>query len=138
MTDFDILSALNFRLSEFLSEHSIAVAYPNDNYNPSEGTSYIKVDLLPSETVPEAIGIGSKTRHSGIYQLMVIVPKYNSLGGVKVVVDKLKKFFKMSTTVTFNQVFIRITKFQVNSYREDEVWFYQPVSIYYRSDLENS
>lgn len=137
MTDIDILSALNYRLSEFLATNPIDVSRPNEKYKPSEGTGFIKVDFLPATTETEAIGQGAKTRHTGIYQLMLTLPKYESFSKAKGLIDGLKTFFKMSTAIVYNGVALRVTKFQVNQHKDDDTWFYQPVSIYYRTDLIN-
>jgi hypothetical protein len=137
MTDLDILSVLNYRLVEFLDVHPISVSYPNIKFTPQQGVPYIKVDFLPAETVAAAVGGDAKTRHVGIYQLMLVLPKYKSFLEAKDIVDDLKSFFRMSTAITYNGVSLRVTKFQVNPYKEDKDWFYQPVSVYYRTDLEN-
>lgn len=137
MTDLDILSVLNNRLNEFLEVRDIAVSKPNEKYNGEEGVEYIKVDFLPATTETETIGQDAKTRHTGIYQLMLILPKYESFAKAKGIIEDLKTFFKMSTGIIYNGVAVRITKFQVNQYKEDDTWFYQPVSVYYRTDLIN-
>jgi len=138
MTDIDIMGVLNYRLSEYTNLNPIDVDYPNIKYEPSNGTSFLAVDLLPGTTTPASIGTGACTRHVGVYQIMINVPKYKSFSESKVLIDGLKNYFRMSTGITYNGITVRVTKFQVEQYMTDDAWFKQPVSIYYRSDLENT
>lgn len=137
MTDIDIMGAMNYQLSQYLATNSVPVAYPNVAYEPIIGTKYLKVDILPARTSQASIGIDSRSRHIGIYQIMVIVPKEQSFVQVKPLVDGLKEYFKMNTSIVYNGLSIRVTNFQVDNYMDDDVWFYQPLSISYRADLEN-
>ena len=137
MTDIDILSALNNQLQDFLVVNPMDVAYPNVAYSPTRGTEYLEVDILPASTVSAAVGIGACTRNIGIYQILVRVAPKKSFSEVKPIVDNLKTYFKMGTSILYNGVSVRVTKFKVEPAMEDHGWFVQPISVYYRSDLEN-
>jgi hypothetical protein len=137
MTDIDIFSTLNYQLQQFLTAHPIDVQYPNVAYVPQIGTDYIKVDLLPAETRQSDLGSGFRNRHTGIYQILIFTQTGSGSVSSKTIIDNLRTYFATATAISYNGVDIRISKFQINNYMEDADWFIQPVSIYYRSDIEN-
>lgn len=137
MTTIDIMGVMNYQLSQYLATNSLPVAYPNVAYTPQIGTTFLKVDILPSRTSQASIGTDSRARHIGIYQIMVIAPKEKSFVETKPIVDGLKEYFKMNTAIVYNGISLRVTQFQEDRYMDDDVWFYQPLSISYRTDLEN-
>lgn len=141
MTDLNIMGVLNDRLGQWLSTTTRVSAtdidYPNRDYSPTLGTSYIKVDIMPAQTSQASIGQDSRSRNIGIYQLMIFVPKNRSMMDSVPIVNELKEYFKFGTGIILGDIKIKITRFQIEPYLEDDAWFVQPVSISYRADLEN-
>ena len=135
-TELDVERTLNYQLNSFVSSYNIDIAYTNVPYEPKEGTDYIKVDFLPATNVPAAIGLLSQNRIVGIYQFTI---NTNSDGKAKVktIIDTLKTFFKRGTTIIYNGIKVRITKFAIGPYLDDAVWFQQVISVSFRSDIDN-
>ncbi len=137
MTEYDILGVLNNQLVQFSQEHPIDIAFPGVSYDPTVGTPYIKPNLIPATNSSVGIGIDTKNRHIGVYQITVRIPSAQTLGDMKVILSVLKKYFKKSSSLILDDVKVRITRFLMGPFVEEPDWYTQIVRVEYRADLEN-
>ena len=137
MTDYDIMGVLNNRLVQFSQERPIDLAFPGVSYDPVVGTAYIKTNLIPATSSSVGIGLNTKNRHLGVYQITVRIPSAQTLGEMKTILATLKMYFKRSSSLLLNNVKVRITGFQLGPFVEEPDWYTQIVRVEYRADLEN-
>lgn len=135
--EYDIEAVLNTRLSEFVEDYPIDVAFPAVPYEPKEGVPYIKVDNLPAGNVSVGIGEGTKNRYTGSYQLTVAIPANRGLADLRQIVNNLQTYFKRGTGLIMDDVKVRVTRFRLVTRMEESDWFTQFIRIEYRADLVN-
>jgi hypothetical protein len=136
-TEKDIEIVLNYRLSQYLSEYPIDVAYPNKTYTPEIDTSYLKVDYLHGETSQVELGTESDDRAVGVFQITMNVKNDEGHSAVTTLVSQLKEYFKRGTVATYGGLNVRITAFYLGSYESETDWYREVINIVFRSDISN-
>lgn len=137
MTEFDIEMVLNYRMEEFRAEYGIDVVYTNTDYVPVVGTDFIKVDFLPASSNSASIGVNSKNRILGLYQLNVNTESMKGQARMKEIAEGLQKYFKRGTGIEFGDVKVRIERFRMWRATESASWYSQIWRVEFRSDIEN-
>ena len=137
MTQKSIEKTLNYRLSEFLESYPMEVDYPGVGYAPTQGTPYLKIDYIHSETFQRQLGTDSPNRASGVYQITVNTESNQGTKESSTIINNLKEFFKTGTRIIRGDNKVRITNFYLGSYVDDADWYREVVNIVFRSDITN-
>ena len=137
MSELNIEQVLNYQLNEFQTAYPIDIKYSNTEYEPVIGTNYISQVLIPNSNTQASIGPDSCNRLEGIYQLMLNIDSGIGKGTLIPIINNLKTYFKRGTSIIYNGIKVRVTKFAVTAFYEEEAWYRQVIEIEYRSDIEN-
>lgn len=120
----DIQTALNVRLDSLTSHPPIA--YENVEARQSAATEYLRPTFLPGQTDQASLGDAGKDVTNGIYQVDV----FTKLGsGWSAWPDAIADHFKRGTTLTKNNVTLRIVNASIERGLKDEPFYIVPVTI---------
>lgn len=136
-TELDIEVVLNSRLEMLRAVYPIDIAYTAIDYVPVIGTPFLIPDFIPATSSSTTIGTNSRNRITGLFQIRVRVPSLQGKALMKLWVERLKEYFKRGTGIELNGVQVRVLRFRVFDFDDDNVWFTQVVRIEFRSDIEN-
>ena len=128
----NIKQALEDILKSVSDANSVPVAWPNIDYNPSDGV-YYQPYLIPVETKKIGFSLTDDNDYAGIFQVSVNFYKGTGTAECRQAVDDLLTgFYKgVSQTVNGDRVFIEQSSVAAQV-EKTEGWFYIPVSIRYR------
>ena len=130
MTVFaDIQSALNTRLNTLSGGY--AVAWENIEYEPVQGTPYLRPTFLPAETFGATIGATGTDNQSGIYQIDVFVKAGQGHGAAVILADSIADHFKPVTELVYNGRLVRCMSVSILRGRSDNGWYQVPIEIRY-------
>ena len=119
----DMQAALDARLD---SMDSTPVAWPNIPYEPSAGTTYVRPQFLPAETVQVSLGASGKDETNAIYQVDVVYPRG---AGRTTLTDTIADHFKRGTVLSYNGTSLRVRSVSIGPALLDGAWTFVPVSI---------
>lgn len=134
---YEIETALNNQLNNYITAYPIDLAMPNVEYNPEVGTDYLKVDFLPGEPTQNGIGTCSQNRIFGVYQITINTKINQGKYNANIIYKQLKEFFARGTAINYDTIGVRITKIYLGGYLEESPWYRQVVNIQFRSDIDN-
>lgn len=122
-----IRAALDLRLATLTPV--IATAQENGKYEPTIGTPYQKVSLLPNET--EAPALNQQTLiERGIYQISVCYPFGNGSSNASARAELIRSHFPAGLTLTQDGYKVRISRApSIARAIPDDMWYIVPVSI---------
>lgn len=119
----DMQAALDARLD---SMDSTPVAWPNIPYEPQGGTTYVRPQFLPAETVQASMGESGKDETNAIYQVDVVFPRG---AGRTTLPDTIADHFKRGTVLSYNGLSLRVRSVSIGPAILDGAWTFVPVSI---------
>ena len=128
----DIRKALDTRLSVMAGLP--AVAWPNTDYEPVYGTSWLRPTLLQ---VPTVGGTTTTDFHQGIYQIDVFVQVGTGAAAAEALVDAICDHFKPVTELTSNGVTVRCVTVSALGARSEDAWYHVPIEIRYHAFTNN-
>ncbi|MCG8608957.1 MAG: DUF4128 domain-containing protein [Pseudomonadales bacterium] len=129
----DISAALSGRLNTLTDLPP--VAWMNRIYSPVDGTLFLKEFWMPGEVEQSDLGTSGRDFHQGIYQVNIFCPTNNAKNEGLVLADRIADHFARSTTLTYNDVNLRITKTKIVGGAPDGAWWIVPVEIHYETYL---
>tara|TARA_R110000803_G_scaffold37766_3_gene81487 strand:- start:52 stop:459 length:408 start_codon:yes stop_codon:yes gene_type:complete len=127
----DIQAALDTRLASIAG--SPPIAWPNIEYEPTGGTTYLRPAFLPAETLQSGLGSEGLDETNGIYQIDVV---YKVGSGRSSLVDSVADHFKRGTVATYNGVNVRIRSVSIAPAIFDIAWHFVPVSVSFQTYTE--
>jgi len=104
----DIQSLLNEHLSQL--PNAPTIAWENLYVEVDENEIYLEPHLFPSDTYYPELGENAAAYLSGIYQINVVAPKGQGWGNVADLVDSITEHFKRGTTLSNENMTLRISK----------------------------
>jgi hypothetical protein len=78
-----------------------AIARQNVPYEPTTGTSFIKVDLVPTSRRPAVRGLNPQQRYDGLYSILICTPEGMGPGAGYDVADLLLDRFNATTDISY-------------------------------------
>jgi hypothetical protein len=108
-----------------------AIAHQNVPYEPTTGTPFIKVDLVPTSRRPAVRGLNPQQRYDGIYSLLVCTPEALGSGAGYDIADLLLQRFEATTDIplTGNPLIVSIDYSEVRASFLDSPFYYTPLTI---------
>lgn len=106
------------------------IAYPNDGYEPAQGSEYVEAHKMPIASEQASLGASGKDRNFGIFQITVKIPKGD---GESLLSDQIADQFKRGTVLTKNGTITRVVSVSVSQGFSSEAWYSVPITISFRS-----
>jgi hypothetical protein len=127
----DIEAALTIHMNSLANRP--AVAFPNVKFEPNGKKPYLRINIIPAETVQAALGAEGKDETNGICQITVFVPAGS---GRSELPDIIANHFKRGTVLSYNSTSIRLRSPSVGVSIVDGAFYFIPVSIPYQTFTE--
>ena len=127
----DIQAALDTRLSALAGGNPIA--WPNIEYAPTGGTTYLRPSFLPADTLQSGLGVTGLDETNGIYQVDVV---YKANSGRTTVADAVADHFKRGTVASYNGVNVRVRSVSIAPAIFEGAWHFVPVSVSFQTYTE--
>jgi hypothetical protein len=128
----DIRAALETHISTTANLPDIA--YENVVFEPTTGTSFIRVMYLPTVTRPAVRGLNPQLRYQGVFAVTVFAPEGNGPSTADDYVNKVIDAFQATTDISFTNAQSETIKLSIE-YAErqqgliDSPWYYVPINI---------
>jgi len=128
----DIRAALETHISTTANLPDIA--YENVAFEPTTGTSFIRVMYLPTVTRPAVRGLNPQLRYQGVFAVTVFTPEGNGPSTADGYVNKVINAFQATTDISFTNAQSETIKLSID-YAErqqgliDSPWYYVPINI---------
>ena len=128
----DIRAALETHIST--TANLPTIAYENVAFEPTTGTSFVKVQYLPTITQPAVRGLNPQLRYQGIFAVTVFTPEGNGPSTADDYVNKVINAFQATTDISFTNAQSQTIKVSID-YAErrqgliDSPWYYVPINI---------
>lgn len=106
-----------------------AVAYQNVPYEPTTGTSFIKVNTVPTSRRPAVRGLNPQQRYDGLYRILICTPENMGPGAGYDIADLLLDRFNAATDISFNGLIISVDYSEVRTSFLDSPFYCTPVTI---------
>lgn len=130
----DIRAALETHISASGLNLPTSIAYENVVFTPTTGTSFMKVEYLPTLNRPAVRGINPQLRYQGVFSVMVFTPEGNGPATADDYVNKVINRFAVTTDISFTNAQNETIKLSID-YAErqqgliDSPWYYVPINI---------
>ena len=134
----DIRAALETHIST--TANLPTIAYENVAFEPTTGTSFVKVQYLPTITQPAVRGLNQSTgqphqhRYRGVFQLLLHYPEDVGSSASQEMVNTLIDRFESSTDISFTNsdpktIYVTVDySEQMGAYNRSP-WYVTPVNI---------
>jgi hypothetical protein len=128
----DIRAALESHLAGTSGLPSIA--YENVAFEPTTGTSFLKVQYLPTATRPAVRGLNPQLRYQGIFAVTVFTPEGKGPAAADDYSNKVVDAFAATTDISFTNGDAETIKVSID-YAErqqgiiDSPWYFVPINI---------
>ena len=128
----DIRAALESRLSATSGLPSIA--YENVAFEPTTGTSFLKVQYLPTVTRPAVRGLNPQLRYQGVFSVTVFAPEGQGPATADDYANKVVDAFAATTDISFTNgdaetIIVSIDYAERQQGMIDSPWYFVPINI---------
>lgn len=106
-----------------------AVAHQNVSYEPTTGTAYVKVDMVPTSRRPAVRGLNPQQRYDGLYSILICTPENLGPGAGYDIADLLLDRFDATTDISLSGLTISIDYSEVRTSFLDSPFYCTPVTI---------
>lgn len=127
----DIQAALDSHMASMTG--GTPIAWPNVAYKPAAGTTYLKVDYLPGETIQASLGSSGQDITNGIYQVSIVMPRGK---GRTTLTDTIADHFSRGSVLSYNGIKLRVRGVSIGPNIYDGAWTIVPVSVSIQSYTE--
>ena len=128
----DIRAALESHLSATSGLPSIA--YENVAFEPTTGTSFLKVQYLPTVTRPAVRGLNPQLRYQGVFSVTVFAPEGQGPATADDYANKVIDAFAATTDISFTNgdaetIIVSIDYAERQQGIIDSPWYFVPINI---------
>lgn len=128
----DIRAALESHLSATSGLPSIA--YENVAFEPTTGTSFLKVQYLPTVTRPAVRGLSPQLRYQGVFSVTVFAPEGQGPATADDYANKVIDAFAATTDISFTNgdaetIIVSIDYAERQQGMIDSPWYFVPINI---------
>jgi hypothetical protein len=106
-----------------------AVAHQNVPYEPTTGTAFVKVDMVPTSRRPAVRGLNPQQRYDGLYSILICTPENLGPGAGYDIADLLLDRFDATTDISLSGLTISIDYSEVRTSFLDSPFYCTPVTI---------
>ena len=128
----DIRAALESHLSATSGLPSIA--YEKVAFEPTTGTSFLKVQYLPTVTRPAVRGLNPQLRYQGVFSVTVFAPEGQGPATADDYANKVIDAFAATTDISFTNgdaetIIVSIDYAERQQGMIDSPWYFVPINI---------
>ena len=128
----DIRAALESHLAATSGLPSIA--YENVAFEPTTGTSFLKVQYLPTVTRPAVRGLNPQLRYQGVFSVTVFAPEGQGTATADDYANKVIDAFAATTDISFTNgdaetIIVSIYYAERQQGMIDSPWYFVPINI---------
>ena len=128
----DIRAALESHLSSVSGIPDIA--YENVSFEPTTGTSFLKVQYLPTVTRPAVRGLNPQLRYQGVFSVTVFAPEGKGPATADDYANKVIDAFAATTDISFTNgdaetIIVSIDYAERQQGMIDSPWYFVPINI---------
>ena len=128
----DIRAALESKLSA--TSGLPAIAYENVAFEPTTGTSFLKVQYLPTVTRPAVRGLNPQLRYQGVFSVTVFAPEGKGPATADDYANKVIDAFAATTDISFTNgdaetIIVSIDYAERQQGMVDSPWYFVPINI---------
>ena len=127
----DIEAAFTVQMNELVDRP--AVAWPNVKFEPNGKKPYLRISIIPAETVQASLGSTGKDETNGICQISCFVPAGTGKSDLP---DIIADHFKRGTVLVYNGTRIRLRSPSIGVSIINGAFYFVPVSIPYQTFTE--
>jgi hypothetical protein len=117
----------------------IDIVYPNTAYEPTIGTPWLRLDILPNQPNVATLGRSGRDEHTGVLQASLFYPKSQTDFPLLRMVDKIDTAmqpFIRSQFLTSGSTNVKLTSIGMGNTQPEDAWYMQPVNIAYRAHIQ--
>jgi len=128
----DIRAALESHLST--TAGLPAIAYENVPFDPTTGTSFLKVMYIPTTRRPAVRGLNPQQRYEGLLSVTVYCPEGNGPSTADDYANLVTEAFEATTDISFTNSDLETIQVSIE-YADrqqgfvDSPWYYVPINI---------
>jgi len=128
----DIRAALESHLS--VTSDLPDIAYENVAFEPTTGTSFLKVQYLPTVTRPAVRGLNPQLRYQGVFSVTVFAPEGQGPATADDYANKVIDAFAATTDISFTNgdaetIIVSIDYAERQQGMIDSPWYFVPINI---------
>ena len=128
----DIRAALESHLAATSGLPSIS--YENVAFEPTTGTSFLKVQYLPTVTRPAVRGLNPQLRYQGVFSVTVFSPEGQGPATADDYANKVIDAFAATTDISFTNadtetIIVSIDYAERQQGMIDSPWYFVPINI---------
>jgi|TARA_R110000787_G_scaffold8740_3_gene30028 hypothetical protein len=128
----DIRAALESKLSS--TSGLPPIAYENVAFVPTTGTSFLKVQYLPTVTRPAARGLNPQLRYQGVFSVTAYTPEGRGPATADDFANKVIDAFAATTDISFTNadaetITVSIDYAERQQGMVDSPWYFTPINI---------
>jgi len=128
----DIRAALESHLAA--TSDLPSVAYENVAFEPTTGTSFLKVQYLPTVTRPAVRGLNPQLRYQGVFSVTVFSPEGKGPATADDYANKVIDAFAATTDISFTNadtetIIVSIDYAERQQGMIDSPWYFVPINI---------
>jgi hypothetical protein len=123
----DISAALNSRLATLASPPPID--WPNTDYIPIEGITFIRPRLLPSSGA--LFTIAGSYLNAGIYQISIFCPINTGTQNCTNLLNQLQQLYSVNKTLVSNNTTVYIQDIIEGKSQRENAWYSGYIEIHY-------
>lgn len=113
---------------------ALAVAFENVAFTPVQGSPYLRVFLLPSDTDSSDLA-GSHRLYHGVYQVNIVAPSAGGPGVAEGIEDEIAALFPLNLRIAVPGLTVQVSSpVTASSGVSDPTGYIVPVSFQYRAD----
>jgi hypothetical protein len=105
------------------------IAHQNVSYEPTTGTAYVKVDMVPTSRRPAVRGLNPQQRYDGLYSILICTPENMGPGAGYDIADLLLDRFDATTDISLSGLTTSIDYSEVRTSFLDSPFYCTPVTI---------
>ena len=128
----DIRAALESKLAA--TSGLPVIAYENVAFEPTTGTSFLKVQYLPTVTRPAVRGLNPQLRYQGVFSVTVFAPEGKGPATADDYANKVIDAFAATTDISFTNgdaetIIVSIDYAERQQGMVDSPWYFVPINI---------
>ena len=128
----DIRAALESKLAA--TSGLPVIAYENVAFEPTTGTSFLKVQYLPTVTRPAVRGLNPQLRYQGVFSVTVFTPEGKGPATADDYTNTVIDAFAATTDISFTNgdaetIIVSIDYAERQQGMVDSPWYFVPINI---------
>lgn len=104
-------------------------AWENARFEPTTGTTWLRMRLQPTETRPATRGDSPQIRHQGLFLVDVFAPADEGPASAETLADAIRDRYTVSKVLTENSTNVRFDYAERGQGVIDHPWYMVPVAI---------